>query len=97
MNKHQKTVRQGVDTLAEDARALLNVTSGVAGEKVAEARDRLNAALARGKEIYGDAKDRAVAGARAGDNFVRTNPYAAAGIAFGIGAIIGLLMRRRHY
>ncbi|HTD65221.1 MAG TPA: DUF883 family protein [Candidatus Limnocylindria bacterium] len=95
MNKHKRTATNDMSTLAEDARALLVATSEVAGEKVSEARDRLSAALDRGKEMYGDAKDRAVAGAKAGDKFVRTNPYAAVGIALGVGALIGIFMCRR--
>jgi ElaB/YqjD/DUF883 family membrane-anchored ribosome-binding protein len=84
------------DTLAEDARALLDATSEVAGEKVAEARDRLSVALERGKEMYDDVKERAVAGAKAGDKFVRDNPYAVLGIAVGVGALIGYIFSRRR-
>lgn len=95
MSEHRKTDTNDMDTLAEDARALLAATSEVAGEKVAEARSRLSAALERGKEMYGDVKNKAVAGAKAGDKFVRSNPYAAVGIAVGVGALIGLLLGRR--
>ena len=52
-------------SLAEDARALLHATSEVAGDKVAEARNRLSAALERSKELYGAARERAIAGAKA--------------------------------
>ena len=38
-----------MDTLAEDARALMTATADVAGEKVAEARTRLAAGLERAK------------------------------------------------
>lgn len=95
MTKHRKANANDMGTLAEDARALLSATADVAGEKVAEARSRLSAALERGKEIYDDAKDRAIASAKAGDKFVRANPYAALGIAVGVGALIGLLLSRR--
>ena len=96
MSKARKTTTPDRESLAEDARALLHATSEVAGEKVVEARNRLSAALERGKEIYGDAKDRAVAGAKAGDKFVRGNPYAALGIAVGIGAFVGYILGRRR-
>jgi len=38
--------------LAEDASALLTATADVAGDKVAEARKRLEAELESGKELY---------------------------------------------
>ena len=63
MSKHRKQAVPDTNTLAEGARALLDATSEVAGEKVAEARDRLSVALERGKEMYDDVKERAVAGA----------------------------------
>ncbi len=84
------------ETIADDARALLAATSEVAGEKVAQARHRLSATLERGREMYGEVKDRAVKSAKAGDEFVRTNPYAAVGIALGVGALIGIILARRR-
>jgi ElaB/YqjD/DUF883 family membrane-anchored ribosome-binding protein len=83
-------------SLAEDARALLHATSEVAGDKVTEARNRLSAALDRSKELYGDARERAIATAKAGDKFVRGNPYAALGIAVGVGALVGFILGRRR-
>ena len=82
-------------TLAEEALALMTATADVAGEKVGEARKRLAAALASGKEIAGRVRDQAVEGAKAADQTVRENPYQAMGIAFGVGALIGYLVSRR--
>lgn len=96
MSKAKKATVNDMDTLAEDARALLHATCEVSGEKVAEARERVSAALERGKEMYGDAKDKVVAGAKAGDKLVRKNPYAAVGVAVGIGALIGYILGRRR-
>ena len=39
--------------------------------------------------------ERAIAGAKATDQVIRENPYKALGIALGVGAIIGYLLRRR--
>ena len=83
-------------TLAEDARALMAATADVAGEKVGEARKRLAAALERGKEIYGCVREKAVEGAKATDQAVHEHPYQSIGIAFGVGALIGYLLARRH-
>jgi len=82
-------------TLAEDARALMAATADVAGEKVSEARKRLAAALASGKQILGRVKDKAVEGAKATDEAVREHPYQAVAVAFGVGAIVGYLVSRR--
>ena len=81
--------------LAEDARSLMAATADVAGDKVGEARQRLAAALERGKELYGKAREKAVAGAKAADSAVRENPYQAIAIGVGVGALVGYLLARR--
>jgi len=95
MNKQTQAISNDMGQLAEDARALMDATADVAGEKVGEARQRLAAALERGKEIYGRVRDKAVAGAKATDDAMHEHPYPAIGIAFGVGAIIGCLVARR--
>ena len=84
-------------TLAQDARDLMAATADVAGDKVGEARNRLAAALERGKEIYGKVRDKTVEGAKATDEAVRAHPYQAIAIGFGIGALLGYLIARRSY
>ena len=83
-----------MDTLAEDARNLMIATADVAGEKVAEARKRLAAALENGKEIYSRVRDTAAEKAKAADEAVREHPYQAIAIALGVGAIIGYVAGR---
>jgi ElaB/YqjD/DUF883 family membrane-anchored ribosome-binding protein len=95
MNKHAPAASQDIGTLAEDARALMAATADVAGEKVGEARNRLAAALERGKEIAGNLRDKAVAGAKVTDQTIRENPYQAIAIGVGVGAILGFLLARR--
>jgi len=95
MNKETQATGANAGTLAEDARALMAATADVAGEKVAEARKRLAAALERGKEIAGRVREKAVEGAKATDVAVHEHPYQAMAIAFGVGAIIGYLASRR--
>jgi ElaB/YqjD/DUF883 family membrane-anchored ribosome-binding protein len=96
MNKQMQAVSNDVGTLAEDARALMAATADVAGEKVAEARKRLGAALESGKDMYGRVRSRAIEGAEAVDEAVREHPYTAIGIAVGVGALIGFLLARRN-
>ena len=95
MNKQMNPLTNDVDTLAEDARALVAATADVAGEKVVEARKRLTAALERGKEIYGRVREQAVEGAKAADEAVHEHPYQAIALGVGLGALIGFLITRR--
>ena len=95
MNKQTQAISNDVDTLAEDAHALLTATADVAGEKVAEARKRLAAALERGKEMYGRVRQRAVEGARVADEAMHEHPYQAIVIGVGVGALLGFLFSRR--
>ena len=81
-------------TLTADARALMAATADVAGKKVGEARERLAAALERGKEIYGRVRAKAVEGAKAADAAMHEHPYQAIGIAFGVGALVAYLVAR---
>ena len=95
MNKHTQATSNDIGALAEDARALMSATADVAGEKVGEARNRLAAALERGKEIAGNIRDKAVAGAKVTDQTIRENPYQAIAIGVGVGAILGYILARR--
>jgi ElaB/YqjD/DUF883 family membrane-anchored ribosome-binding protein len=95
MDKHEHADENNLGTLAEDVRALVAATGDVAGDKVAEARKRLSAALDSGKELIGRVRERAVDHAKAADRVVRENPYQALLIAFGAGAVIGFLATRR--
>jgi len=95
MDKQTQATKNDLDTLADDARALMAATADVAGEKVSEARKRLAAALESGKEIYGRVRDKTVDCAKATDEAVHEHPYQAIGIAFGVGALIGYLVAHR--
>ena len=95
MSKQTEAISNDMGQLAEDARALMAATADVAGEKVGEARKRLAAALERGKEICDRVREKAVQGAKAADEAVHEHPYHAAGIAFGVGALIGYFAARR--
>ena len=95
MEKHKHADENNMGTLAEDARALVAATADVAGDKVADARKRLSAALDSGKELLGRVRDKAAEHAKAADQVVRDNPYQTVVIAFGVGAVIGYLAAGR--
>jgi ElaB/YqjD/DUF883 family membrane-anchored ribosome-binding protein len=93
---HKTTQAEDVgEHLLEDAQALLAATAHVAEEKVVEARKRLTAAVEKGKEAWENVQEKAIAGAKATDQVIRDNPYKSLGVAFGIGALVGYLLRRR--
>jgi len=95
MNKETQAISNDMGQLAEDAQALLSATVDVAGDKVAEARKRLAAALERGKEICARTREKVVQGAKAADEAVHEHPYQAIAIGVGVGAIIGYLLARK--
>jgi ElaB/YqjD/DUF883 family membrane-anchored ribosome-binding protein len=95
MKKHKQADENDTGTLAEDARALMAATADVAGDRVAEARKRLAAALESAKELIGRVREKAVERTKAADQVVRENPYQTIAIALGVGAVIGFLLARR--
>jgi ElaB/YqjD/DUF883 family membrane-anchored ribosome-binding protein len=95
MNKETQAISNDMGALAEDARALMAATADVAGEKVAEARKRVAAALERAKEACCCVREKAVEEAKAADAAVHQHPYQAIAIAFGVGALIGYLATHR--
>jgi len=95
MDQSHPTAAGDMGTLAEDARALLDATADMAGEKVASARERLHAALADTKKIAANVRANAADSAKAMDDAVRENPYQALAIGVGVGALIGFFLARR--
>src|SRR5580692_7548991 len=91
MKKHKHVETHEISRLAEDARALMAATADVAGEKVAEARERLAATLENAKEIAGRLRDKTVEYAEAADKAVQEHPYKAIAVGVGVGTLIGFL------
>ena len=83
-------------SLTEQARELLDATANVAGEKAAEARDRLRQAIENGRRVAITVRDKTVAGAKATDQAIQKNPYKAIAIAAGVAALIGFFWGRRR-
>lgn len=85
--------------IVRDAEGLLRATASQSGEKVeavrAKAEESLRQAKARLKGVEEETLARAHAIAGDADEYVRGNPWAAVGIAAGIGLVLGLLMARR--
>jgi ElaB/YqjD/DUF883 family membrane-anchored ribosome-binding protein len=100
MERHMKrhtnaSHTQDPGSLAEDAKTLIAATADVAEEKVVEARERLAAALDRGKATWVRLQDSASERVKATDHSIRTHPYQVIGVAFGVGALLGVILSRR--
>jgi ElaB/YqjD/DUF883 family membrane-anchored ribosome-binding protein len=95
MKKEVAAVSQDLETLAEDARALLVATAGIAEEKVVHARKRLAAAIENGRGTLGHLQARVKEGAKATDEMIHEHPYCGMGLAFGVGALAGFQFSRR--
>ena len=82
-----------------DTEELLKATASQAGEKVAQARVKIQDSLDQAKVKLGRlgevGVDKAKAAARVTDDFVHDSPWTAVGIGAGVGLILGLLIGRR--
>jgi ElaB/YqjD/DUF883 family membrane-anchored ribosome-binding protein len=82
-----------------DAEELLRATAGQAGEKVAAARARAEESIDAAKARIAQAGYAAAAqtreAARAADDYVHDNPWAAVGVAAAVGIVIGVLIAKK--
>ena len=82
-----------------DAEELLRATASQAGEKVAAARERIQASLAAAKVKLTEAEkvllEKSKEAAKAADEYVRENPWQAVGVAAAAGLVLGVLISRR--
>ena len=85
--------------VAHDAEELLKATAGEVGEKVSTkfqaARERLGATLEKAKESAQKIQEKARAGIKVTDQCIREHPYHSIGIAFCVGLVIGVLIKRK--
>jgi ElaB/YqjD/DUF883 family membrane-anchored ribosome-binding protein len=85
--------------LIRDAEAMLQATTGLTGEKMSELRERLSAALDSAEATCHRLGEKTMAGAKVADKTIREHPYEsigiAAGAAFGLGLLIGILASRK--
>ena len=88
-----------LQTVMEDAEALLQATAAQTGDRVdgirARARESLQQARSRLKEAEGEAVEHVRAAAATADEYVRENPWQVVGVAAGVGLLLGLLISRR--
>jgi ElaB/YqjD/DUF883 family membrane-anchored ribosome-binding protein len=101
MNNEANMEKLGTDLkeLTRDAEAMLEATAAQTGEKMNQLRGRLSTALDSARATYHRVEEKTVAGAKVADKTIREHPYEsigiAAGAAFGLGLLIGVLAGRR--
>ena len=88
-----------LQTVVEDAEALLHATAAQTGERVDGIRARAQESLKRAKsrllEAEGEALEQVRQAAATADEYVHENPWQAVGVAAGVGILLGLLISRR--
>ena len=92
----KQQIADDFNKLVGDTEALLRAMASVPGEKTAALRAsveaNLNAAKQRARELQGAAYEKTTAAARATDEYVHENAWAAIGIAAAVGFIAGLMV-----
>lgn len=90
---------QDFHAVVNDAQALLRATASETGERAVAARQRVLDTLQQARQQLAVVEDaiavRAKAAARATDDYVHEHPWKTAGIAAGVGLVVGLLIGRR--
>jgi ElaB/YqjD/DUF883 family membrane-anchored ribosome-binding protein len=97
MNTESSTERLVTDLkrVVRDSESLLEATTGSAGTKASEVRERLGDALESARRTCRKLEERAVESAKATDKIIREHPYPSLGVAFGVGLLIGVLVTRK--
>lgn len=95
----RERVMADLRALAGDAEALLRVTADDASDKAKEVRSRLSAAVEKAKATCADLQERSVETAKdavkKADDTIRAHPYESIAVAFGVGLLLGALLRRK--
>lgn len=85
--------------LIAEGESLLRATTSLSGEALANAREKFRGQLASAKQRAADytdiARTRGREAAVRADDYVHDNPWAAIGVAAGVGFVVGALMARR--
>ncbi|MEZ5564848.1 MAG: DUF883 family protein [Gammaproteobacteria bacterium] len=88
-----------LQTVVEDAEALLQATAAQTGERIESVRARAKESLQQAKARLQTAEDEAMEHVREvaanADEYVQANPWQAVGVAAGVGLLLGLLISRR--
>lgn len=93
-NGSATTTVDELKALIREAEAALG-SGDNAGDEIEELRERLRDAIADGQNMISNLKDNLTRQAKRADGMIRANPYQTAGIAAGVGLLVGFLLSRR--
>ena len=91
-NASLNQLAEDVSVLLQEAETLIQASSANLSK---ESKAQLESALARMKAQGERIKQQALSGARATDRVIRKYPYQSIGVVFGLGLVLGVLLRRR--
>jgi ElaB/YqjD/DUF883 family membrane-anchored ribosome-binding protein len=90
---------EDLQSVLEDAEALLSATAGQAGERIQQVRERAEETVRAVRDRLTAAQENLTRRAREAigeaDDYVRENPWQAIGITAGVAFLVGLLAGRR--
>ena len=90
---------EDLQSVLEDAEALLSATAGQAGERIQQVRERAEETVRAVRDRLTAAQENLARRAREAigeaDDYVRENPWQAIGITAGVAFLVGLLAGRR--
>ncbi|MEO6006285.1 MAG: hypothetical protein ABIZ04_23800 [Opitutus sp.] len=90
-------IAEHISRLMAEAEAMLEgPVADRAADKLGDLRARFENLQSKAADVYGDARKRVVAGAKATDETIRSHPYESLAIALGIGVLLGALIRRNN-
>ncbi len=80
--------------MAEAEAMMVGPVAERAGEKLNNLRARFEDLQSKASAVYGDARQKVVAGAKVTDETIRSHPYESLAVALGVGVLLGALIRR---
>ena len=104
MNERTNVKELTPGELASELRALVSEAEKILGDEaatpshaaVAALQERFEAAQEQLRELYANAKEKVVTGAKQADQTIREHPYQSLAIALGVGVLLGVLIGRRR-
>ena len=94
----KQTLTRDLKALLKDAETVLRETKDHLGDKLNEkasaARARLEESIENAREKIAELEEGVKDQAKAADEYVREHPWQSAGVALGVGLILGLLISR---
>ena len=93
--KTREQLAEELRALTRDAEALIQSSGEDLERQTRELQEKLKGALDLLNLNYETLAEQAKAGAKAADKMIRRNPYAALGVALGVGLLVGYFIKRK--